>query len=75
MSRKYCRACGEQRRLTWPKDKPEVCSKHCAAATFVFSAKTGDSTTGHCPWCGDPLWYFDGEHDEKECREEYEGGE
>jgi len=52
---KYCRSCGEQKRLTWPRDEtPSCCSQGCAASAFLQYAAAGGWEASHCNKCGEP---------------------
>ena len=68
MSRKYCNACGEQKRLTWPRDEPQCCTKECAARWWLLAVR--DGAEGHCGFCGE---LKHGDHDEIKCAEGGEG--
>lgn len=48
----FCPGCGERKRLRWPINEPEFCSKDCAAwaALTIYGAGSGDF---HCAVCSD----------------------
>ena len=54
MSRKFCRSCGERKRLTWPKDNPECCTQWCAASAFLSYANVVPAEFAICGYCGEP---------------------
>ena len=52
-SKRYCMACGERKRLTWPKDNPICCTMWCAATSFTsYGAVSDDWEASHCTNCG-----------------------
>ena len=51
MRPKYCIACGENKRLTWPKSDPECCTMTCAAVSFVFQIRDVSEVV-YCGLCG-----------------------
>lgn len=52
-TRRFCRSCGDRRRLTWPKDNPGYCSMTCAAESFdSYAAVSDDWEAAHCTNCG-----------------------
>ena len=54
-SKRFCMACGERKRLTWPKDNPTCCTMWCAASSFTMYAETSDDwEAAHCTNCGEP---------------------
>ena len=57
-SRKFCRSCGQRKRLTWPKEDPRYCSMRCAAHGFnSYAAVGGDWEAAHCTNCGSTYDY------------------
>mgnify|MGYP003659838727 FL=1 len=54
-TKRFCMACGERKRLTWPKYDPACCTMTCAAGSFVSYAAAGaDWEAAHCTNCGMP---------------------
>ena len=48
----YCAACGERKRLTYPRSAPRICTMKCAAAHFECLQAAGEGY-GYCVDCGD----------------------
>jgi hypothetical protein len=51
VAQRYCRGCGQQRRLRWPNHEPTFCSKDCAAYFALVLVESPD--TGYCETCGE----------------------
>jgi len=55
MNLRYCRSCGEQKRLRWPRGEPVFCSMRCAAEAFASYMDCGDVECAYCPDCGETM--------------------
>ena len=53
-TKRFCKACGERKRLTWPKDDPTCCAMWCAARSFLMYSGAGGWEGSHCTNCGEP---------------------
>ena len=52
-TRRFCRSCGDRKRLTWPKHSPRYCSMRCAAESFdSYSELSMDWDAAYCTNCG-----------------------
>ena len=53
-TKRYCKSCGDRKRLTWPKGDPVCCTMTCAANKFLIYVATASNEWdgSHCTNCG-----------------------